>query len=99
MVGCLIPLFAKRASKREGDEGDDEPRGSLALSRTSRASLVSAIGSASRIGRSSGSIGSGGPIALGVFHEGHLLGRGRLCACWPPWRVPPRASSPWPAST
>ena len=25
MVGCLIPLFAKRASKREGDEGDDEP--------------------------------------------------------------------------
>ena len=30
MVGCLIPLFAKRAAKREGDEGDDEPARALA---------------------------------------------------------------------
>ena len=31
MVGCLIPLFAKRASKREGDGGDDEPARALAV--------------------------------------------------------------------
>ncbi len=30
MVGCLIPLFAKRAVRREGDEGDDEPARVLA---------------------------------------------------------------------